>query len=361
MANTVQLLSRIPAMMAFRATDYPKMLPANVTIGLLYSCNSRCLTCHIWQKRAKNLKVDEYDRIFASMGTAPFWFTFSGGEPFLRRDIVEVVHRAYVRCQPKIINIPTNSLLSWIIPGRVEQILQRCPDSQVVINLSLDGVGEKHDYIRGIPGNFGHFEKNFAALRQFKHPNFTLGVHTVISRYNFRDIGEICDYVETIRPDSFITEVAEQRNELGTMNDDITPAPEEYAQAIEVLEQKTKHYGFQGMGGVAHAFRKRYYGLAKRILAEQTQVIPCYAGWASCQISPEGDVWSCCIRAESMGNLRENDYDFKKVWSSESANQMRASIRNKECYCPLANASYTNLVHHPATLVRVARDVAMAR
>ncbi|MBI2942003.1 MAG: radical SAM protein [Chloroflexi bacterium] len=353
MGTTAQLLGRVPAMMAFRSTGYPKLLPANITISLLYTCNSRCLTCNVWQKKAKNLTVDEYDRIFASLGTAPYWFTFSGGEPFLRKDIVEIVYRAYDYCRPGIINIPTNSLLSWLIPGRVEEILRRCPDTQIVLNLSLDGVGEEHDRLRGVKGNFEHFLKNYRSLRQLEYPNFTLGVHTVISRFNYQRIGEVCDLVHTLRPDSFITEMAEQRVELGTMGCDITPSAEEYAQAINVLEQKTRDYGFQRMGGVAHAFRKRYYALAKRILVEQTQVIPCYAGWASCQISPDGHVWSCCIRAESMGNLREHDYEFAKVWFSQEAEKLRTSIRNKECHCPLANASYTNLVHHIPSLIQV--------
>lgn len=354
MAGTAQLLSRIPGMMAYREIGYPKLYPANVTISLLYTCNSRCLTCDVWQKKAKNLRPDEYDRIFASLGDAPYWFTFSGGEPFLRKDIVEIVASAYRHCHPGVINIPTNSLLSWIVPGKVEEILRRCPKSNVVINLSLDGVGEKHDRIRGVKGNFEHFEKNYHALRALKYSNFTLGVHTVISKHNVYDIGEICDYVGSLQPDSFITEIAEERVELGTIGKDITPEPEDYDRAISILQEKTSSYGYRGMGKVAHAFRIQYYELVKRVLREKTQVIPCYAGWASCQISPEGDVWPCCVRADSMGNLRESGYDFGKVWFSSAGNGIRTSIHNKECYCPLANASYTNLVHHVPALVKAA-------
>lgn len=358
MSSTAKLLTRVAPMMTFRAVGFPKMYPANVTISLLYSCNSRCLTCDVWQKKAKNLRPDEYDRIFASLGDAPYWFTFSGGEPFLRKDIVDIVSSAYRHCHPGVINIPTNSLLSWIVPTRVEEILRRCPKSNVVINLSLDGVGEKHDHLRGVKGNFEHFEKNYAALRKLKYPNFTLGVHTVISKYNVNDMEEICDYVGSIKPDSFITEIAEERVELGTMGKNITPDPVDYAQAIDILQSKTAQFGYKGMGKVAHAFRVQYYQLVKQVLREHTQVIPCYAGWASCQISPEGDVWSCCIRAESMGNLREAGYDFGKVWYSQAADQLRTSIRNKECHCPLANASYTNLVHHIPSLAKAAVTVA---
>jgi hypothetical protein len=79
---------------------------------------------------------------------------------------------------------------------------------------------------------------------------------------------------------------------------------------------------------------------------------------ASAQISPNGDVWTCCIRAESVGNLREHNYDFRATWSTSKAGELRRSIKAGECYCPLANASYTNMLCHMPTLTSVGLDVA---
>ena len=53
--------------------------------------------------------------------------------------------------------------------------------------------------------------------------------------------------------------------------------------------------------------------LVKQTLRERRQAIPCMAGVASAQIAPNGDVWTCCVRAQSMGNLRDHDYDFRSV------------------------------------------------
>jgi len=72
--------------------------------------------------------------------------------------------------------------------------------------------------------------------------------------------------------------------------------------------------------------RLEYYALVKRILKEKRQVIPCYAGFASAQIAPDGDVWMCCVRAEPIGNLRESGYNFKKLWFSEKADRIRREI-----------------------------------
>src|SRR5260370_7725458 len=84
----------------------------------------------------------------------------------------------------------------------------------------------------------------------------------------------------------------------------------------------------------------------------------CLAGIAWAQIAPNGDVWTCCIRAESVGNLREHEYDFRAVWTTAQAAELRRSIKAGECYCPLANASYTNMLCHTPTLTSVALDVA---
>ena len=91
----------------------------------------------------------------------------------------------------------------------------------------------------------------------------------------------------------------------------------------------------------------------QKIISKKQQVIPCYAGFASAQIAPDGDVWACCINANPLGNLRNVDYDFNKVWFSSDAYQERRKIKAKECYCTLANAHYTNMLCDLKTLFKV--------
>jgi len=93
------------------------------------------------------------------------------------------------------------------------------------------------------------------------------------------------------------------------------------------------------------------------VLYERTQVIACYAGWASAHIAPNGDIWSCCIRAEPVGNLRETNYDLAPIWYGERMAKLRKSIYDKECACPMANASYANMLLHPPTVAKVGIEV----
>jgi hypothetical protein len=60
------------------------------------------------------------------------------------------------------------------------------------------------------------------------------------------------------------------------------------------------------------------------------------------------------VLARSFGNLRDNDFDFRKVWFSESAEEFRTWMRERRCACPLANAAYTNLLAEPAAAVKIA-------
>jgi MoaA/NifB/PqqE/SkfB family radical SAM enzyme len=181
----------------------------------------------------------------------------------------------------------------------------------------------------------------------------SVGIHSVISTFNVEDLASLYDYAFSLEPDSYITEIAEERAELGTIGLAITPSLEQYSQAIDLLVNRIARQRFRGISKVTQAFRVEYYRLVKAILAQQTQVIPCYAGWTSAQIYADGQVWPCCVRADNLGNLRDAGYDFRQIWFSEKARRVRQSIKNKECHCPLANASYTNMLCHYPTLLKV--------
>lgn len=330
-----------------------RIMPINFTVSALYSCNSRCKTCNIWKKEAKNLTLSEYELIFKKIGKAPYWITISGGEPFLRKDLPALCEIIYRNSRPAIINIPSNGILTDKIVSDVKKIAKTCPKTQIIINLSVDGIGKQHDKIRRIPDNYKKVMKTYSQLHELKLKNLSVGLHTVISRFNVQDFPKIASVLLSMHPDSYITEIAEEREELDTKGQDITPSLISYRSAIDFLIHRIKNDEFKGMNKITQAFRIEYYNLVKKILRDRTQVIPCYAGIASTQISPDGEVWSCCIKAKSLGNLRQKDYNFKKIWFSKNAKKERLSIKNKECYCPLANASYTNMLMDIPTLLRV--------
>lgn len=347
------IMFRIIGYWFMKHLGFPRLKPMNYTVSLLYTCNSRCNTCRIWKKKANNLTVDEYRKIFRSVGRSPYWITFSGGEPFLRNDIVEVVSAIYRESRPRIINIPTNGLLVNTIIEKTAAIAAACPKAQVIINVSIDGIEAQHDEIRNVPGNYKKAISTFQKLKALNIPNLSVGIHTVVSRYNVESFYSIANELMRLNPDSYITEIAEERVELDTIGLDITPGKVAYKSAIDFLIHRIKNGSYKGMNKITMAFRIEYYNLVKAIMRDEKQVIPCYSGVASCQISPDGDLWTCCVKAKALGNLRDNQYNFRKVWWSKKARKDRRSVHKKECWCPLANASYTNMLMDIPTLLRV--------
>ena len=353
-----RIAAKIPLYKAFRRLGKPRIFPLNLTLNVTYRCPSRCQTCNIWKKEVDELTLAEWEKIFESIGRGKiYWLILSGGEPFLRKDLPELCSIAYKHLKPKVINIPTNGYLYQVVPEMVEKILANCPKSQIVINFSLDGIAEKHDKIRNLAGSFENFIKSYTALGKIKNPRLTIGIHTVISKLNFHEIPEIYSYViENLKPDSYITEIAEQRVELDNFDLDVFPKYQEYESAIDFLLGKMKNQKTVGLSKITRSLRRQYYQLAKKIMRGKKQTIPCYAGFASAQISAEGEVWPCCVRADSMGKLREADYDFRKVWESPEAEKIRRSIKKQECFCPLASASYSNMLMHNPTLFKLLRN-----
>jgi MoaA/NifB/PqqE/SkfB family radical SAM enzyme len=225
----------------------------------------------------------------------------------------------------------------------VSRILSVCRDTQFIINLSLDGIGKKHDKIRGVKDNFESVIKTYEKLRNLNYPNLTLGMNTVISKYNVSEIDSLLSFTESLGVDSHVFETAELRKELKNERENIAPSQKETLEVLDILISKCNQKG-KGFPKIIDKFRKSYYDYSKKVLKQEKQILPCYAGFASAQISSNGDVWACCMKCESMGNLRKNGYNFKRIWFSRDADKLRKRIKERKCFCTLANIFYINRI-----------------
>jgi MoaA/NifB/PqqE/SkfB family radical SAM enzyme len=334
-------------------------------------CQSRCKTCDIWRlykehpaRIGDELTLDEIETIFAGMGDI-YFFNISGGEPFLRHDLPDIVRVACRHLHPRVIHVPTNALAPTVIEKQVTRILEMLGTSGLFTSLtikpSFDGVGHIHDEIRGVPGNFEKVMDTLSRLKSLKtrYASLEVGLGTIISKYNLGHIRETAQFVRELGVDSYISEIAEERTELFNVGRPITPSAEEYEVAISTFKGELSQplVLSHKVSAVTLAFRQVYYDYAVRILREQRQVLPCYAGLANVHLSPYGDVWPCCVLgyAKSMGNLRDHDYDFYKIWRSAEADDVRRDIAEGKCHCLLANQAYSNILCSPAAMLRVLR------
>ena len=347
--------------------------PLNFTFSVTNACQSRCRTCGIWklykthpEKRDNELTIDEIKKVFRSLGHV-YIFNISGGEPFLRPDLTQIVRLACEYLTPAVIHIPTNALAMDLVEQKTLEILKVINDSNPAIQLtlkpSLDHIGARHDDIRGVKGNFDKVITLFHRLKSlqsnFKNLHVELG--TIISSWNVDDIEEISGFIAGLGPDSYRNEIAEQRSEMFNREDPVTPDYEKYRKAVglfigQLQAQKKNKVFFQRLN---NAFRLVYYDLAVRIMKERRQVIPCYAGVSNAHMSPYGDIWPCCTLGYeiSMGNVREHGYDFNAVWNSSKADKVRSHIRHGNCHCPLANQAYSNILMHLPSMVKAMKNI----
>jgi len=365
------LIHILPKTLKYQLTRSGFIGPANpvtLTYSVTAACQSRCKTCNIGLKyqqdpkrKERDLKLEEIEKIFQTLGRV-YFFNVSGGEPFLRRDLPEIIKLACQYLKPRIIHIPTNAIAS----DRIRRLTLQCLeiinhyDSTVPFSVkpSIDGVGNVHDEIRGVKGNFKQLEKTISYLKEIEqdYDNFHLELGTVISNFNINYLSEIEDYVHSQGVQSYRNEIAERRTEFFNLEDPITPDTETYKSLVTIFAEKIR----QNIGKkrkltkITESLRLVYYDLVVRILHENRQVIPCFAGISNVHINFDGEVWPCCVLGYSqpLGSLRADGYDFQKVWHSAQADAVRKYIKDGNCACPLANQAYSNILCSPKYLAK---------
>ncbi len=356
----VDLAVRSLSYRLFYYTGMPPLLPVTLAVSVTRRCNARCRTCRVYTRKSEELTIGEYEKIFESLSRVPRWITFTGGEPFMRKDLCGIIDAAARYIRPDAITIPTNGWYTERVLKFVGDTVKKNPGIKFIINISLDGIGAAHDANRGLEGCFEHVRETFFELRELNDvPNLHLGINTVISRYNIDGIPDLIKYVGTMEPDTHIFEPAQQRKELRVNTLDLEPPLDKYTKLLPLLSEAGQPGNNNRFTQAIGSFRREYYRLSLKIMKRSEQVIPCFAGIVSAHISPGGNVWPCCTLASPMGNLRDNRYRFDRVWDSREASQIRKYIRARRCYCAMANASYSNIAMNFASMLRIAARFAV--
>lgn len=348
--GVIGFIPRIVSYSLFREFGITRPLPINITVSITDVCNFMCKTCNIGRlylahpELSKNeLTVDEYAKIFRNLGKV-LWVTVTGGEPFFRKDLAEAVSAINREASPKFMTIATNGYTPKKIADDVTRILQDCKRTRLVVNISLDGLEPLHDEIRGMKNSFSKVVESYWALKNIGSKNLTVGINTVISRFNIHQIDQIVHFINNeLKPDSYICEVAENRAKLYNEGSDITPVA--YDEAVRKI-MDMKNMSKKPVPTIVKLSRRIFY---KSLLSRKTH--KCFTGFASASIMPKGDVWLGYVKQSNIGNLRDAGYDFRKLWFSDKANFARSDLK-KPCGCMLANSHYTNLMCDPLRLIR---------
>ena len=326
----------------------PLLTPMSVSLYITYRCNSRCRTCNIWKQHiTEEMQLEEIRKTLKSIGKVPLWFTITGGEPFLNDDLVNVVELICRYNHPLFINIATNGLATDTIAAKIEPLIILCQKYKVAltINLSIDELGDRYDDVRGTHGGFKKVLETYQLLaaKSQNGTRFNLGTNTTLSIFNIDRVQKIYSYIkQELNPNSILFEMASIRNVFFLADENISPAREKFKKALAFLKEKELNH-HSSTASLIQFFRRKYYSYAQNLI-DQKKPMKCYAGTASAEIISNGNVVTCCTRAAVLGNLREQNYQFKKIWKSQHAKEIRNNMANTKCACDLSNIFYTNAI-----------------
>jgi len=168
------------------------------------NCNLSCRTCffHANLNKGTGFSLAEYKKIAARAGKFSI-LLLSGGEPFLRNDLIEICSEFIKKCSVDSLIIPTNATLTDVIMKKTEKLLKRFPSVSISVNPSIDGPAAYHDKNRGVPGTF---EKAIDTVKRLsilkKHyPNLKIVVNSVMEERNLDELKELMIFMRRLEID----------------------------------------------------------------------------------------------------------------------------------------------------------------
>lgn len=346
---------------------FSRRRPVQLTFFLTRRCNARCPWCFYLQGNDQpaaagaELQLDEIEALSGSLGRL-LWLAFSGGEVYLRRDLVEIAGLFHDRNRPSLMLLPTNGMMPELIERQTRRILQRCPSSVVVVKLSLDGLGSAHDALRDTPGSFARTIETYRRLRELRrtHPRLELGFNTVFLPDNQDHMEDIMKFVAGLEGAPAHT-ISLVRGDLAQREYKAVDAAKYHAAAARLArslqERSAATYGFFGarLKAAQDILQRR---LIHRTLQRGQRQLPCHAGRINLVLGETGEVYPCEMRGESFGNVREHGYDLRRVLRTPAARRTRDAIRRAECHCTHECYMMTNILFSPRMYPALLREYA---
>ncbi len=350
-------------------------LPLYFILFVTKNCNARCGHCllgsHI--RHTGELTIDEIEKVSASMDDMIF-FTPTGGEPFLRKDLGEIVKVFHRNNHALNVGIPSNGSLTSRNVEISKQILESCKGMDLHVDISIDGVGADHDKFRGFPTLFDRAVRTYQELRDLEkhYPNFEVCIQIAVSGYNHEMLKDIYFYLKDhVGVNTVFTLLFRggPKDPGGTHTAPIDPHAADfdianYEKVHQLLEDENHKRELSGyyklpFGDVINAKRIiRPKLIAKTVRTRQYQ-IPCYAGSLGGAMFSNGDVLACELHEDMiLGNVRDFDYDFKKIWYSEKGEEARRWIRDEKCFCTYECQYTVNILFNPLMYGQILKEYA---
>lgn len=308
--------------------------PYKLNFAVTYWCQSRCMTCNIWQMKPKGELTIEEVRKFAGKNNYFRWIELTGGEVFLRNDIVEIAEAFSQSCKGLyILTMPTNSLCNKsLVEKRLKSILE-LSIPKIVVTVSLDGYRALHDKIRGVPGNYDKAIGTFKMLKELKKQygklEFVFGY--TLSKFNQGCFKQTFEAVKRDIPDITYNDFHVNLGQISEnyySNNEMDLRAENGAVVKELDEiLANRRFMLDPIQAIESTFLKnlaRYAATGKSPMRSRSME-------ASVFMDSYGNVYPSIMWNAKIGSIRDADYDLAPLLDGETATSIRKQVKeNKE-------------------------------
>jgi MoaA/NifB/PqqE/SkfB family radical SAM enzyme len=323
-------------------------------------CNLKCGHCFYWKSlnQRDDLSFEELVALSEDLGPIEN-LNLSGGEPFMRPEFAEICLQFIRQNGVKQLYVPTNGYYTEKTVAAVQKVLENDDFELLACELSLDGMPEYHNKLRGNPRSFERAMETYEALTEIQKSDSRLRIHaiTTVSSANAEDARRLTAYLyercEQMDHHNLVLIRGERKDESLVL-----PALDGFVET----ERYAKRLWADREEGRFGAIVDPMLTWAKvRTAREGRQVVPCKAGILSGVVNANGDVALCETTASHppVGNLR--DKSFRELWNSPEANAQREAIRNRKCSCTSEMFLWPSLTFQPLHLAAAMRGAEVWR
>ncbi|MEX0768760.1 MAG: radical SAM/SPASM domain-containing protein, partial [Microthrixaceae bacterium] len=344
--------SRLPAVLrsSTLAIRQRSSLPQTLIFFVTARCNARCDFCLYKDsvenptRRSEELSVEEVNKIARAYGPLHY-LALSGGEPFVRKDVGDICQAFIDHCGTSVIGIPSNFAYGDVMLETIEPLVARNPNVVIELQMSIDHLGAQHDQSRGIEGLFESAVATFQKLEAVRDrfSNLSLKVNLVWLERNRDDVDSI---VAGLR-----SRLKVDRIHLTFPHERLEPdgaSPEQVAE-FDRFWGPAESVSSDSSGGrdlftlPMRAAKVSAHRILREAMTGETPMGSiCEAGKHLVVIDERGEVFPCETIWESVGNLRDDEYQMSKVLSgSRYASFREQYLGPNSCNCTWSCAAMT--------------------
>ena len=305
--------------------------PQAISLEITHDCIAKCIMCNIWKipSEVPNLSIEEWLCLLSAEFLGDLReLDITGGEPFIRRDLVDLFSGIAQLKQRNLRNlrsiaVTTNGFLTHRILDCMEQILPMLRDKgvEVVMVCAMDAIGELHEKIRNYPGAWSKVNETIQGLKGLRDrfSNLVIGLKTTILPLNIGQLEQIVHYADTNHLFTIISPciITDARYLNPDRAHDLVFSMEDTQKMFEFYESEVFRWSF-------------HKDMLVRFLKKGITKKPCTCGFNYFFVRSTGQLFLCPLVNVSVGNITKTPP--KELFYSEEAFEFRRNIgKFQEC------------------------------